>query len=331
MTLQTGRAIDPSFMGDFFDFSGISPADIFVDDGRTPPPQQPLTQEGTGAPPNPGGAISRPVNPKDDLAPHIDRDPNTLSVPNGDIGLWSGEDGADNPFWTAPALLPAEDQHDLSSLPNGGPGGVSALKEFTKEDWLRAEAEREQARKDAVKEYNDKHKLKKWEDMHKDTGDTVGGRSWIDDAIDYLFGDWSFFYVDPEYSTASVPDPNAMIASLLGSGSTALPDSLGLDKELIGRMLGGYGKGDASNLGKLADFLKALDAFDNANPAAGEPLVNDLGFDDFAGMLREFLPHFDIDAATLDAMMKAAEYEYREPVDFSRLLTTSDHRSEIEL
>jgi hypothetical protein len=326
MTPTTGRQIDPAFTGGFFDFSDVNLADILVDDGRTPPPQ-PLTQNGTGAPPNPGGAISRPVNPSDDLLPHFDFNPGGLAVPNGDIGLWSGEEGADNPFWTAPSLLPAEDQRDLSSLPNGGPGGVAALKEFTREDWIRAEAEREKAKQ----EYDNTHKLKKWEDMHRDTGGAGGGRSWIDDAIDYLFGDWSFFYVDPEHSTAAVPEPGALVASLLGSGSTALPDGLGLDKDLIGRMLGGYGTGDSSNVGKLADFLKALDAFDNANPAAAGALFNDLGFDDFAGMLREFLPHFDVDAATLEAVMKEAGYEYREPIDFSRLLIASEHRSEIEL
>jgi hypothetical protein len=174
------------------------------------------------------------VNPTDDLTPHIEFDPSTLPVPNGDIGLWSGE-GTDNPFWTTPhTLLPADDPHgDLSGLPNGGPGGVSALKEYTREDWLRAEEQKAKAKQ----EYDEKHKLKKWEDMQKETGDAGGGRSWIDDAIDYLFGDWSLFYTDPDQSTAPVLNPHDMVASLLGKGASALPDGLGFDKELIGRML----------------------------------------------------------------------------------------------
>lgn len=83
MTLSTGRAIDPTFVPDFFDFD---PNVIFEDDGRTPPPQ-PLATEGTGAPPNPGGAISRPVDPNDDLLPHLTFDVKALPVKNGDIGL----------------------------------------------------------------------------------------------------------------------------------------------------------------------------------------------------------------------------------------------------
>jgi hypothetical protein len=324
MTLNTGRAIDPSHMPDFFDFSSINPADLFVDDGRTPPPQ-PLTQEGTGAPPNPGGTISRPVNPNDDLTPHLDFDLNTLPVQNGDIGYWSGEDGAENPFWTTPhTLLPAGAGDNTANLPNGGPDGVSDLKKFTHEDWLRAE----EARKKADQEYVDKHTLKKWEDRHKDAGDAGGGRSWLDDAWDYIFGDWSFFYTDPEQSTGEVANPHDMIGSLLGKGSTALPDGLGFDKELIGRMLGGYGEGDSSNAGKFADFLNALDAFDSATPGAAGALLNQFGLEEFAGVVREFLPHLDLDAASLEALMKTAS-TFQEPYDFSHLLAANtDIRAE---
>ena len=300
MTLSTGRQIDPAFMPDFFDFD---PNVIFVDDGRTPPPPQPLATEGTGAPPNPGGAISRPVDPNDDLLPHLTFDVKALPVKNGDIGLWSGEDGAENPFWTTPHnLLPATDPNgDLSQIANGGPGGTSAPL-----------------------------KLQKWEDLPRNQKEP--------DSLDALiaFGDklvelWKYLtsYTDPDQSTVSVANPHELVASLLGKGASALPDGLGFDKALIGRMLGGYGEGDRSNAGKFADFLTALDAFKGANPGAAGDLLNQFGLEEFAGLAREHLPHMDLDGMTLDLFEKTAAYTYTEQIDFSWLLAVNAGRDDI--
>ncbi len=308
MTLNTGCQIDPTFLPDSFDFD---PEVIFVDDGRTPPPQ-PLTVEGGGAPPNPGGTISRPVNPSH--APEQPTiDPDSLPVPNGDIGLWSGEDGAENPFWTTPhTLLPANDPHgDLSGLPNGGPGGVG---EITRENFGR-------------------HGLQKWENLPQNQPKDDGPDFWdlIDATISYLSGDWSLFYTDPEHSTVAVANPHEMVASLLGKGKTALPDGLGFDKELIGRMLGGYGEGDSSNAGKFAGFLKALDAFKGAGPGASGDLLHQFGLEEFAGVVREHLPHLDLDGMTLDLFEKKAAYTFTEQIDFSWLLAGNSGRDDVQM
>jgi len=309
MTLNTGRQIDPIFLDSIY-FSDFNPADVFVDDGRTPPPQ-PLTQEGTGAPPNPGGTISRPVNPSH--APEQPTiDPDSLPVPNGDIGLWSGEDGAENPFWTTPhTLLSANDPHgDLSGLPNGGPDGIGMT---------RAEFGR--------------HGLQRWEDLPANRQQDDGPDFWdlIDATINYLSGDWSLFYTDPEHSTVAGPNPHEMVASLLGKGKTALPDGVGFDKELIGRMLGGYGEGDSSNAGKFADLLKALDAFKGAGPGAAGDLLHQFGLEEFSGLVREFLPHLDLDQANLEHFAKTAAYTYQEQIDFSHLLAGSSVRDDLQI
>jgi hypothetical protein len=310
MTLNTGRQIDPIFL-DSFNFSDFNPADVFVDDGRTPPPQ-PLATEGTGAPPNPGGTISRPVNPSH--APEQPTiDPDSLPVPNGDIGLWSGEDGADNPFWTTPHTLfmPSDPNANPGSLPNGGPDGIG----MTKEEFGR-------------------HGLQLWENLPQNQPQEPPG------ALDALieFGDklvelWDYLtsYTDPEHSTPSVANPHEMFASLLGKGATALPDGLGFDKELIGRMLGGYGEGDSSNAGKFADLLKALDAFDGATPGATGALLSQFGLEEFAGVVREFLPHLDLDQANLEHFAKTAAYTYQEQIDFSHLLAGSSVRDDLQI
>ncbi|MFZ4534538.1 MAG: hypothetical protein ACOYOJ_22375, partial [Alsobacter sp.] len=202
-----------------------------------------------------------------------------------------------------------------------------------------ANQEKVKAQKEAFAKANT---LQKWEDTHDGSGEPTDGRNdhkkAVERAVDYsehsTTAGWTldtlwkglkeFFgikYSDPEQDTGSAPDPHAMIGALLGKGDTALPDNLGLDKNLIGRLLGEDAGSTSSGLGKLGTLLDRLDAFDFAVPGEAGALLQAFGLGDDGKLLREFLPHHDMEGFSLAA---AAQHgpDYQEPVDYSYLLAT---------
>lgn len=339
MIKNTERQIDPAFFGNYPELSEFDLIQRFVDDGRTAP-RQTLPETGTGTSPKTGGVISLTVNPGDDILNDVSPpDPGKMPVKHGEIGYWSGEDGAANPFWAPPAaILPGGAGETPAHLPNGGPGGLS-WEVWSDKDGVKsweANQEKMKAQKEAFHKANT---LQKWEDTHDESGSNnhkkavdaahkLDGQSEAGFIVDAIL-DWigKHFLTDPEQGTGSVADPHAMIGALLGKGDTALPDNLGLDKNLIGRLLGEDAGSTSSGLGKLGTLLDRLDAFDFAVPGEAGALLQAFGLGDDGKLLREFLPHHDMEGFSLAA---AAQHgpDYQEPVDYSYLLATWNNHND---
>ncbi len=332
MNPNTVRPVNPIFndlgpaIGDF------DPADIIVDDGRTPPPSN-LGGEGTGAPPNVGGEISLTVNPLHNPAGEgPDIDPSLIPVPNGDIGLWSGEDGSDNPFFhTHGQLLPSGMGDVDSGLPNGGPDGIGISAEEAK--WVAIWQKQQDDAKKARADWEKKTTLQPWvepkEDLYKKAADRAAADIDKSEAEVILEAFKDFFknlitgYSDPDQMGGGEGfDPHAMVDSLLGRGEFSLPNGLGLDMELIGKTLGGH----AGAIDKFGDFLKQLGGIDMKGGSGLDGLdsfVSSFGIDGLDAVLKEFLPHIDLDSHAFHAVEHAEPTQPSSTKASFRFSTTS--------
>jgi hypothetical protein len=330
MNPTTERQIDPKF-------NDLGPSDfdldrIFLDDGTNAP--QPKL-EAAGGPSKLPDQVTRPVDPIDDPNGEMpDFDPSLLPITNGEIGLWSGEEGSDNPFFHPDrGLLPAKEDENLSDLPNGGPDGISGpgkrgIPEYTREDWIR---DSERSKAEAEKHRNDNKPKPFDEESYKDNYKKSVERAkhdinqsdyWtvFDALLDAIFGTGPIFRTDPDQTSADGFDPHAMIDGLLGKGSTGLPENLGFDNELIGRMLGGYSGG----VDKFGDFLKGLNAVDAKNGGidALGAFIDQFGIDGLNAVLSQFLPFIDLEKHAFLAMENAEPTQPK--VDSQLLLLVGD-------
>jgi hypothetical protein len=224
MNPTTERQIDPSFNDFGPSFTEADLARIFVDDGTNAPRQ---TLQVAGGPSELPDHVTRPVDPNDDPNGEMpDFDPSLLPIRHGEIGLWSGEEGSDSPlFRKHQAILPEGFGDVAADLPNGGPDAVSEEKKKGMKDF---DSPEEKAKREQAQNYQ-----KAVETCTKENNNSIVGT-----VLNAIIDTWNKRYIDPEHmQSADGFDPHAMIKELLGDGSV-LPDDLGIDLKLVGRLLG---------------------------------------------------------------------------------------------